>query len=86
MRHRITRAYLHQPYRAKVPHENRPRKMVRNRQRRDCPREIVDRSTVYGDRCRDLLKIGGDRDLLVVVLVETPVKNTRNRRAEKRVM
>ena len=39
-----------------------------------------------GDRCRDLLKIGHDRDLLVAALVEIPVKNTRNRRAEKRVM
>jgi hypothetical protein len=40
----ITRAYLHQPYGAMVPHENRQRKMARNRLR--------------GDRCRDLLKIG----------------------------
>src|SRR5215470_17000058 len=37
-------------------------------------------------RCRDLLKIGGDRDLLVVVvLIEIPIKNSRKHRAEKRV-
>ena len=85
MRRCITRAYLHQPYRAMVPHENRQRKMARNRLRRDCPREIVDCSTIYA-ATDVLLKIGGDRDLLVVVLVEIPVKNTRNRRGEKRVI
>jgi hypothetical protein len=43
--------------------------MVRNRLRGDCPREIVDRSTIYAATdVRDLLKIGGDGDLLVVVL------------------
>jgi len=47
--------------------------MARNRLRRDCPREIVDCSTIYA-ATDVLLKIGGDRDLLVVVLVEIPVK------------
>jgi hypothetical protein len=45
MRRCITRAYLHQLYRARVPHENRQRKMVRNRLRRNCPRKIVE--TIY---------------------------------------
>ena len=40
----ITRAYLHQPYGAMVPHENRQRKTARNRLRRDCQ--------LCGDRCR----------------------------------
>jgi hypothetical protein len=49
--------------------------MVRNRLRRDCARKIVDRSTIYAATDdRDLLKIDPDRDLLVVVLVEIPVK------------
>jgi hypothetical protein len=47
MRRCITCAYLHQPYKVRVPHENRQRKMVRNRLRRACPCKIVDRSTIY---------------------------------------